>query len=369
MIAPTTHSGWPVRGPSRRAWWLAAVGALLMPLGGAVLAATPNQPAPPQPDFGIRPGFYGDTTLPGDHYTFSLEPGTSINDTVVIFNFTRETQQFDLYGADLILAQGGGFAPAARGVGHQGSGAWITPGEPTVEVPAGSHLPVPITIAIPHGAVPGDHPGTIVVERHTDSSGPGVTVVPRVALRVMISVPGEINLGVDLGPLEAERVDGTVRFTVPIANTGNVTFTTAGTVTILSRGVPFDLALRPDGLYAIPGGEATLWTVWDHPPWVGRVQAHADVDITVGNHDPVRHTTETITIWLIPWLAISIALGVVVLTTVLLLATRKRRERWRHRRQQEHALVRRFRENWDGEEVVDLTKHERAWASSRRRHH
>lgn len=353
-------------------------------LGPVALAHA--QPASPSsgPAYGIRPGFYGDTTLPGDHYTFALEPGASIDDTVVIFNFTQQPRRFDLYGADLILAEGGGFAPAARGVESHGAGAWIVPSVDTVDVPAGSHLAVPFTVTIPAGAVPGDHPGTIVVERHEQASGPGVHMQSRLALRVLITVPGEINLGVALGVLGAEHVDGTVRFTVPIQNTGNVTFTTTGTVTILGRGPVIELALRPDGLYAVPGGEATLWSVWETPPWFGRVQAQADIDVTVAGHEPVRYTTEPVTVWLIPWLAISIALVVVALTTGILLATRRQREVRRTRRQQERALLHRVRETLEHkkgadvtdeevidltDEVIDLTPHERVWTSSHRQRH
>lgn len=385
MRPRTTPPVWPVRGPHRRACGFIAVAALAVSaLGPPVLVHAQSAPPPSSPAYGIRPGFYGETTLPGDHYTFALEPGTSIDDTVVIFNFTRESQQFDLYGADLILAQGGGFAPAARGAESQGAGSWIVPSVDTVEVPAGSHLAVAFTVTIPDGAVPGDHPGTIVVERRDEAGGPGVRMQPRLALRVLITVPGEINLGVAVGVLGADHVDGTVRFTVPIQNTGNVTFTTAGTVTILGQGPAMELALRPDGLYAVPGGEATLWSVWEDPPWFGRVQAHADIDVTVGNHDPVRFTTEPITVWLITWLAISIALAIVGLTVGILLATRRQREERRRRRQRERAVLRRVRETLDQkahtdltddevidltDQVIDLTRHERVWTSGRRKRH
>ena len=352
-------TAWPLRGSCRRAYALISLALLAsIALGTSAMAdAEPTSP-PPRPDYGIRPGFYGDTSLPGDHYTFALTPGTSIDDTVVIFNYTDEASRYDVYGADLILAEGGGFAPASRDVESQGSGAWITPSTTTVEVPAGSRLSVPFSVAIPVGAAPGDHPGALVVEPHIASRSQGVTVQPRLALRVQLTVPGDVDLGVALGSLNAERLDDAVRFTVPITNTGNVTFTAAGTVTVVGRGDPIELDLRPDGLYAIPGGEATLWSIWQDPPWIGRVRAHSEVSVVVGDREPVPYTTDTITLWLIPWRTLGVAFAVAILLGVLLVTTRHRRAQRRRRRREERVLLRDFRERWKEDEPIDLTQRE-----------
>ena len=63
----------------------------------------------------------GQTTLPGGHFSFDLVPGQSISDGVVVENFSNHSLDFHIYGADLLSASGGGFAPGseANAIGHK----------------------------------------------------------------------------------------------------------------------------------------------------------------------------------------------------------------------------------------------------------
>lgn len=312
-------------------------------LGIAPVAGAAQDPA--VPEYGIRPGYYGHTTLPGGHFTYALEPGVSIDDSVEIFNFTDEPQRFDLYGADLITTPDGAFAPAARDADPRDSGAWITPERLNVEVEPRQSLVVPFTVTVPEGTTPGDHPGAIAVEKRiAPSSGSGVAIHPRLALRVLLTVPGEIDIGTEFGALRASREDGGVRFTLPVRNTGNVTFTASGTVAVETRSLNgtdrIELTLEPRGLYAVPGGEATLQALWEDPPWLGRARANAEVEVLVGDRDPVLHTTETVTVWIVPWATIALALAALLLTSALTYLTRERRRTWLRHRREERELLR-----------------------------
>ena len=336
------HTSWgrSLRGPSPRA--------LLTIVAIALLGTTPPAEAAEDPavaEYGIRPGFHGDTTLPGGHFTHALEPGVSIDDSIEIFNFTDESQRFDLYGADLVTTPEGAFAPAARDADPLDSGAWITLDNASVEVPPRQSLVVPFTVTVPAGTTPGDHPGTIVVEKRAARvSGSGVAIQPRLALRVLLTVPGEVDIGTEFGALRASREDGGVRFTLPVRNTGNVTFTAIGTVEVVTRSLTgtdrIELTLQPPDLYAVPGGEATLQALWEDPPWLGRAQANAQVDVVVGERDPVVHTTETVTVWIVPWLTIAVALAALLFVLALGYLTRERRRTWLRHRSEERELLR-----------------------------
>src|SRR5688500_10951689 len=70
-----------------------------------------GKPAPSS-SFGIRAGEHGRTTLEDDHFTYDATAGTSVKDSVILVNHTNQPLRLRLYPADLISADGGGFAPA-----------------------------------------------------------------------------------------------------------------------------------------------------------------------------------------------------------------------------------------------------------------
>jgi hypothetical protein len=338
------QQGRSARRPSLCGSWphAVALGVLALLVASQPAIATDDDAVGAAPEYGIRPALWADTELPDGHFTYALEPGTEIEDGIEILNFTAEPLTFDVYGADLRTARDGGFAPAPRGAAAEVSGDWIVPAVPSIEVAPNRSATVAFTVSIPIGTAPGDHPGAIVVERQTEpADGAGITFQPRLAQRVLINVPGEVDLGVELGALTAVHEDGQVRFELPVRNTGNVTFTTSGTVEIEVWGRERSLSLSPDGVYAVPGGEATLTSVWVDPPFLGRATANAELDVTVGNDAPVRATSTSITVWLVPWTALLLALALLLLLLGLGIADgpRRRLRTWNDHRREDRALL------------------------------
>ena len=285
-------------------------------ISGSALTPAVAQTDPPEDDleWGIRPLYWADTSLPGGHFTYALEAGTSIDDGIEILNFGPEPLRFDLYGADLLTAAGGGSAPASRGATPRTAGGWIVPASATVEVPPDGSVEVAFTVSIPAGTRSGNHRGALVVEPHSpQAEGAGTTTQPRLAQRVLITVPDEVDLGVEPGELVAVRERGRLRFELPVRNTGNVTFASSGAVTTEVRGRQFELELSPAGLYAVPGREAILSATWDDAPWFGRARAVAALDVVVGDDAPVRFTSGELTRLLFSWTPLLIVAGLLLL--------------------------------------------------------
>src|ERR1700730_6483760 len=106
-----------------------------------VAAAASPAPASAQAQlFGVRPIHMGQTTLPGGHFNFALVPGQSLSDGVVVENFSDHALGFQVYGADLLSASGGGVAPAQRTDTMKEAGAWIGVTTPSVTIPAHSQF-------------------------------------------------------------------------------------------------------------------------------------------------------------------------------------------------------------------------------------
>ncbi len=106
----------------------------------ALAAADESPSAAPTQLFGVHPVQEGRTTLPGGHFNFALVPGQSITDGIVVENFSNHALRFQVYGADLITAAGGGLAPAQPTATMLAVGAWITVSEPSFTVPAHGQL-------------------------------------------------------------------------------------------------------------------------------------------------------------------------------------------------------------------------------------
>ncbi|KOG91713.1 hypothetical protein ADK38_01645, partial [Streptomyces varsoviensis] len=88
---------------------------------------------------------------------FYLEgaPGTVLTDKISITNPGARPRTVRLRGTDADGAESRGGAGDA--------GAWLSLASKTVEVPPHTRADVPFTVTVPADAVPGDHPGAIVV--------------------------------------------------------------------------------------------------------------------------------------------------------------------------------------------------------------
>jgi hypothetical protein len=276
-------------------------------------------------------------------FAHALEPGASVIDGVEIFNLTGDPAFFDLYGGDVITSTGGGLAPAPRGSDTTGAGLWIVPDEGTVEVPPRSSMVVPFSISVPAGVAPGTEAAAVLVEPHAASGSGSIEARSRVALIVEIEVLGEVDLGVVLGGLTFRRDRTGIVFQLPVTNTGNVTFALSGAVRIGRSGDGAVILLTPSDVAIGPGERLELAGTWRSPPSIGRYDATPVVTAQVPNRQPVQVTGQPITIWFIPWPAISLLAIAALLAAWILAATRDRRQLWLQHRREERAVIRDLR--------------------------
>jgi hypothetical protein len=326
--------------PSHRRVLVGLVALTLVLLPGTAIAAE-NDGA----DYGVRPAPVGDGSRPIDHIEHALEPAASITDAIQIFNFGEDTAVFDIYPADMVPTSNGGMAPAARDAEIVAEGSWLTVDTETVELGPGDWATVGFDIVVPLEASIGEHETVVLVERHEPPGTGMVDVRTRVGLLVQIEVLSQIDLAASLGALSWARDGGDVTFSVPISNTGDVTFAASGVVHI-TDGDGDEIAavtLLPDGRYVAADEDAVLEARWEDPPLFGRFEAEAVVEASVGDRAPVVFEGEPLSLWLVPWVGIFVTLG--VLATIIWIFYNLRpqlQKRARHRRE-EKAMLRDFR--------------------------
>jgi hypothetical protein len=217
-----------------------ALGTLLI-LPGALPAAasgptapnttTPNPPAGTA-TFGVQPVTGGKPDTRGQ-LTYSATPGAKITDHVAVRNYSAEPLQLHVYANDAFNTIDGGFGIQAASVPPTDLGAWVHLNGPTfVVVPGRSMVIVPITIAIPVNATPGDHAGGVMAGLNriaTDAKGNRVNVEERVGTRVYIRVPGKLSAALALTNVRTTYHNslnpigsGSATVTYTVRNTGNV---------------------------------------------------------------------------------------------------------------------------------------------------
>lgn len=302
---------------------LAAFSALAAPAHAADNGSWSVYPASSR--LGARPYFY-----------LSADPGTTVEDKVVVANKTGKPLTFRLYAADAYnTARDGGFAVRGVTEKQRGVGAWARPARSRVTVPAHGKVTVPFTLRVPEGAEPGDHPGALVAldERVDKGSGSLALGVQRaVGARVYLRVSGPALPAIAVEdvhiahhqPLVPGLGDSTATISYTLHNTGNVTLDPKVELraeglfgrTLLSR----DLTRVPAEL--LPGQRVRLTEPWRGAPQLDR----GEVTLTAS----AEHTRESASasFLALPW-AVAAALLVVMVAAGAVLAVRARRDRGR----------------------------------------
>ncbi|MEG3615403.1 WxL protein peptidoglycan domain-containing protein [Isoptericola haloaureus] len=264
-----------------------------------------------------------------------LEPGRSTTEHVALTNSSATSVTFDLSAADGYLTANGSFDLRAADVEPAGGGAWIEL-EDEITVAAGETSVIPLTVAVPEDAVPGDHPAGVAAAVST-SDGP-VTVSNRVGVRVDVHVPGEVSAAVAVADVTAVHASswnpfepGTVDVEATLTATGNVAVAVdqAAAASGAAGLVPQARSAPTTPVDLIPGSSVRTSVqvprVWPLGP--------VSVDLTVtptpadGVDAATSPQTVTVTAWAIPWPQLLLVLLAVATVLGLRAVRAARRER------------------------------------------
>ncbi|CAN5611457.1 hypothetical protein BH10ACT8_BH10ACT8_18360 [soil metagenome] len=230
--------------PSRsgRSWLsrllaLGLVPAVVVPLtllSGLTADAAPPTTKAPAATFGIGPA--SAKKLDGRQLlNYLASPGARLTDHVAVVNIAATPVTLNLYTADAANGADGSIGYRAKAAARTDAN-WIvldTPtGKPSVTVPARSTLIIPITLAVPERATPGDHALGVIVSltsKVNGASGQRVDFEQRVALRTYIRVSGALRPSLAIEGLSASYHGtlnpfgtGTVSVHYRLRNNGNI---------------------------------------------------------------------------------------------------------------------------------------------------
>lgn len=255
-------------------------------------------------------------------FLHELSPGQSVDDAVEVYNNTDNQKSVQVYATDSIVSSGGAFACEQAAEQADKTGAWIKLTTNFVTLDANSSQVVPFTISVPDNTEPGEHNACIAIqEANADpvQSGNGIALSFRSAIRVAITVPGDINKSLSISSVSLRTANDKLVGSIKLDNTGNVSLDTdivAPLANAIGKYVQTQFGTYP----ALAHTETELNFEYNKPFWGGLYRLNAtahynnDVSASLGkgaNNQQVSATSRYLFVWPQP-------VAMIILLTVLL---------------------------------------------------
>lgn len=205
-------------------------------------------------------------------FVYELGPGAEKSDAVRIINNSEEKRTISIYAVDSQKSSDGAFACAQKADTAVGVGTWITLSENEATLDTGTYEDVPFNVVVPTTASAGEQNGCIVIQDTTikQSSDNGVVLSFRSAIRVAITVPGEITKSLSYTGAVSINDSSTDKLglMVGLINNGNVSLDTTVDVSVNTIFGPSVASVN--GTYPVlSGSQSTLNFEVDKPFWGG----------------------------------------------------------------------------------------------------
>ncbi len=204
-------------------------------------------------------------------FVYELLPGQKTTDAVEIFNNTETEKRIKVYATDSVISSGGAFACAQAADAIKDVGGWITLQKDIVTLQPGASEKVSFAVSVPDYAEPGEHNGCIAIQEANAEAaavGNGIALSFRSAIRVAITVPGDIKKDLTIRDVKLTSRDTAIVGTVLMRNNGNVSLDTSITASL--KGLLGGVRQTINGTYpALPQTLTELNFEYNKPYWGG----------------------------------------------------------------------------------------------------
>ncbi|MBC9716699.1 hypothetical protein H9Y04_29615 [Streptomyces sp. TRM66268-LWL] len=279
---------------------LAVAGLVGLPTGGAAASAERAVSAKDRavsakdkdPTWSIAPSSGSGRGAAGEgrpYFYMEGAAGTVLEDSVTVTNPGSEPTVVKLRAAEAYNRADGSFAVRdTKGTDKpQDAGSWLRFADDEVKIPPHTAARVPFSVAVPEGAMPGDHPAAVIAQAGERKMG----------VRVHLRVSGPTLSAVTV---EDVSVDGDT-ITYSLVNRGNTVL--APKLAVHAEGLfgeVLDRPARPLPVELLPGREITLTEPWTDRPAFDSVR----VELTV-SADGAGKDSEAAEVRLVPWAAVA----------------------------------------------------------------
>ena len=302
-------------------------------------------------------------------FIHTISPGESAKDGVRVFNYTKKVRTVEIRAVDSVAAVDGSFSCRQDSEKRQQVGAWTTLKNQQITLQPESSEVVDFTISLPKGISPGEHGGCITAQdkdSFAGSGGSGIQLGFRSAIRIAVTVPGDIVKSLSIARIDISRTKEGNYTVSPIAkNKGNVSLdvtTRAQIVSVFGRETPIQTAKYP-----IMAGSSMGWGfTFDGPYWGGFYKARTSISYNANPNDGIgvnqgnlkKTRLESAYFYVIPAVPAAIVqIAVPAFLLYLLIALmRRRRRKTRIRKKWQQYTVK------NGDSVISLgTEYKTKW--------
>lgn len=299
-------------------------------------------------------------------FVFTLEAGAGKQDGVNVVNNTADTKTVEVYAVDSEIASGGSFACRQKVDPKTEVGKWINLSQTEVTLAPSSNQTVNFEIVVPNPVSVGEHNGCIVIQEKADSTeatGNGVQLSFRSAIRVAVTVPGDIKKDVEFTDLRANGEANKYIIRASLSNKGNVSLDTDLKVSVknlFNREV-----YQNGGVYPLLA-QAQVMDLnfdWPRPFWggifrvAGQASYNGDPAVALGQAGDKNVTKTAPSQWLLVGPSPP-ALALIILILLLILILIWQIIRRNHKRKKVSKNWRSFIVS-DGDTVVSLAREHR----------
>ncbi|WP_187264929.1 WxL protein peptidoglycan domain-containing protein [Homoserinibacter sp. GY 40078] len=272
-------------------------------------------------------------------FDYQASPGQDLTDAYLVRNTGTTRQKITVFGTDAFSNDDGDFALLDTVEQPSDVGAWITfSGKERVvlDLKPGAEKVVLFTVHVPDDATPGDHAGGVVVSAVSQDGS--LTVDRRVATRIYLRVPGDLQAGLSVSGLQADYqqvvnpFDGSVQVTTTVTNTGNVAL---GANMVFGVNTWFGIGatdiVRQELPELLPGGSRTLTVTLPGVAQLGYLDAYVRMIPTVDpgalDPGPLREVSRDTVVIAWPWWLLAILVVALIVFAVIRLRRRSDEKR------------------------------------------
>lgn len=271
------------------------------------------------------------------NFTYDVEPGAVISDTMVVVNTGTQALPLAVYAADAFTTSSGDIDVLVDGTPSVGAGTWVAIGTPAVELLPGQQADIAFTISVPADARPGDHAAGIVTSLVTTDASQSLSVDRRLGTRVNLRVAGELSPAAAIADVSTAYTPswnpfaaGTLTVSYALENPGNTRITGVETLAVAGPLGLFGADTAPAQLREIiPGSvvEVTRELPVMSLGWVGGTLTVTPEGVGLGTGSVAPATVDVGTVAL-PWsLYALLVLAAAIVAGGLLVLRRARRAR------------------------------------------
>lgn len=158
-------------------------------------------------------------------FIYNLSGGDSKSDQLYVQNGSDKEETIEVYSVDGTVTTTGDMTCKEKSEDKVGAGKWVSVSKKEVTLGANENTLVDFTVNVPSKADVGEHNACMVVQRkvkQSSNNAGGIQVQTRQAIRMAITVPGDIHRDVTIEKFNVKNSNSSQLYEIALKNSGNV---------------------------------------------------------------------------------------------------------------------------------------------------